>query len=578
MKNKLYYIIVLCFLSYCTYAQKSKKISTAKKIIKVPNSLIVDAFSINSNEFILCAYNSSGFLKRVSFGWGAKENNKFEVCKIDNDLNVVMKATLNQEMYGKRVTIHKLLKFGEKAWIFFSYSNIETQKNYLFAQKFDYINLELEDEPIKVAEMPFKKNRDNFGYYEFDLSENGKYLIISGIPNYHSRQLSIFGIKGKERSKSDGSLTAWVFNDNMEIINYQKKVKLSEGSKKLYIKNTLIGNDGSFAFVGAEDKKEEKRSFLKKLLDKVTPYEFLLVQYDSAGESHNYSFKSKNLKIIDLKAVINNNTGNYQIMALYTDNYKGAKGIVSASLSSDDFSELNYSKIPFSDEFVKESNKRFDSKSTKTQKKSKKKKEDEENNENKDEKPKSKYLGKLDKEKEENDDTEKEEKKETKSSSKVEISKLTKVIDILFDDIDNPIGIFEKQWLEIVTTTSTDSKGRSTTTTNYYYYYGDVVIAKIDSGELSQTQTIRKKGYLVNIYYPEGAMVVSNENKVIVAYKDQQIEYDKTDLKTKYKNASTNRDLRYRMTGFKIKLSPNKAIVTRPKTIRKLEIELIHAK
>ena len=115
-------------------------------------------------------------------------------------------------------------------------------------------------------------------------------------------------------------------------------------------------------------------------------------------------------------------------------------------------------------------------------------------------------------------------------------------------------------------------------TSTFYYYYGDVVVAKIENEEIAQTQIIRKNGYLVNIYYPQGINVVSNDNKLILTYKDKHIEYNKDDLGSKNKNATTNKELKYKMTGFQRRLSQNKSIITRPLGFKKIEIEYIKAK
>lgn len=597
MKNKLKIVLFLITISTYSFAQKSKEVIFTKKSIKVPCAFIHDAFSINSSEFIMVSYHTKNiFLRKLSMisnpSITLKNNSRLEVYKIDENLNLVMKKTINREIAGKRVWIEKLIKIGDNVWMFYSYSNVETKTNYLFAQKFDHINLELVDEPIKVAELPYFKKRFRYGFYNFNLSENGNYLMISGIP--YNTSGSLFKPQNSDYSSS---FTVWVLNQNMEIVNYAKKIKFEGGSKEVYLNSSIMSNDGSFLFVWSKESIKEskkKRGLLKNLFGNTSIYEYSLLQYDSLGESHNYSFKDKNLNLLDIKASVNNSTGNYCVMGLYTENKKGAKGIFSLQLSPDELSELSYVKQPFSDAFVKNANLKFDNKSSKREpKKSKKKKEDEESKDESDDKPKSKYLGKLKKESEDTVDIEetkkeskskkdenedKEEKKDKRSTSKNEITNLNHVIDIEYDENDNPIGIFEKQWTIVVTSTTRNSNGTSSTKSTYYYYYGDVVVAKIENEEIAQTQIIRKNGYLVNIYYPQGINVVSNDNKLILTYKDKHIEYNKDDLGSKNKNATTNRELKYKMTGFQRRLSQNKSIITRPLGFKKIEIEYIKAK
>ncbi|NUM31036.1 MAG: hypothetical protein HUU47_01780 [Bacteroidetes bacterium] len=577
MSNKILVLSLLCALSINLFAQKSKNVTYTKKIVRLSSRYVEGAFSINSSEMVLYTnYNSAVVIKSIPI----KKNSKVALYKLDENLNIVQKNSIKSEFYNKRINIEKIMKIGNFGWLFFTYNNYNTKVTYLFAQKFDYHNLETTDDPIKIAETPYSKSQKYFNKYTFEQSENGKLIMITAE-----------SATGRTKSSST-ALTVWVYNQNMELLNYVNKLKLPNNGS---IKSTTIADDGSFNIIGLskKEKSREKKSFKDFLKGNSNNNELSLsmFNYDSLGEIHDYSFGEEKLKILDIKSSINNNTGNYCIVGLYTENKKGAKGIICSQLSSKDFSEISFVKAPFSDKFINNANKKYDIKSESTKKKTTKKKKDKDENEssNDDEsKPKSKYLDKLDKNaqepeeeekkdlktKDKSKDTEKDEDDDKKSTSNKEITNLNKIADVVFDNDDNPICIFEKRWVNVVTTTS--SKGGTSTT--YYYHYGDAVIAKIENGEILNSKIIRKDGTTTNISYPAGLSVLTNDDYVILSYSEKQIDFKKDDLSSKYENADTRREKSYTMSGTRIKLASNKSLITTPKAFKEVKLELIIAK
>lgn len=564
MNKKLVYSLLLLFLgASLSFAQKSKVFNSGTKVVRVPLAYVHDAISVNSNDFLVVSYQVRGIYKRMSAMYDEtsivlKNNSRFNIYKFDDQLELIQKTSLERNIYGKRVWFEKLLKLGDNIWLFFSYSNVDAGKNYLFAQKFDPHNLEMEGDPIKVAEMPYKKKRYNYGYYNFTFSPDGNFLMIAGVPAYTPSK-RLFRFK-KEETANDPTLTAWVLNDKLEIVNYAKKVKLSSsGATKLSIFDYIVGNDGSITFLGSENKTEKTKRVRSKKKGEITieNKKFVVAHIDSTGDVKEYNFNSKDVRILDLKMAFNSVTGNLCAVGLYSELLKGAKGVISLELSSEDLSEISFNKSQFSDEFIKSANTR------KTLlKKGRKTKETEE-------KPKSKYLSKKDKD---NSDDSKD-KKEGNYNSKEEIANLSKVVSVNFDNTGNPIGVFEKQWLDIVTTTTRNSNGSTTTTTTYYYYYDDAVICKVENGDISASQVIKKQTVLVNYSRPKGLDCLENDDKLLVLYGDKTVEFDKEDLKSNTKNGSTKRETNYKMLGFRKQLASNKILVFKPKGRHRLELQ-----
>ncbi|MCC6722359.1 MAG: hypothetical protein IT243_09155 [Bacteroidia bacterium] len=570
-RKLLYCIVLLLFISNFSLAQKSKLYKSGKKTVSVPYADINDAFSINSNDFLAVSYHVKG-LFRTNASVHSKAISKFNIYKFDDQFELIQKTSLQRDIYGKRVYFEKLLKFGDNTWLFFSYSNIDSKKNYLFIQKFDQHNLEIEGDPIKVAEMPYIRDRLNYGYYDFLISKDGKYLMIFGIYKYANSK-NFFSKFKKQDEENKIQSTVWVLNDKIEIVNYVKKLNLkSISSNKLSVLDYAIGNDGSILLLGSEKLKEEKKKkfkIKKSIEDKIEAKKFVIVKVDTAGETKEYDFINKKISIIDMKMALNPVSGNIYAICLYSERLKGAKGVLNIELSYDDLSEINFDKLYFSDNLIKEANTR------KTIFKKRKKTKEKEETEETEEKPKNKYLSKKD---EVREDTLKN--NEDIHSSNQEISNLSKVVHISFDKSGNPIVIFEKQWLEIVVESRTDSKGATTTTTTYHYYYDNVILCKIENSKISSNKVILKQGVIVNFKKSMGFDCIENDEKIILLYGDKTAEFDKVDLNTNLKNGRSYKETKYKILSYyKTKiLAPNKMLVFKFKSKHRLELELIQIK
>ncbi len=554
--------MLLLFAGTAAFAQKGKVYNSGKKVVRVPLAYVHDAISVNTSDFLVVCYQVRGLYKGISAAYGEKDmilknNSRLNIYKFDDQLNLIQKKSIERNIYGKRVWFEKLLKFGDNFWLFFSYSNIQTGKNYLFAQKFDPHNLELENEPIKVAEMLYKKKRYNYGYYNFSFSPDGNFLMIAGIPT--SVKPGWFRIKSNS-DKDESTVTAWVLSQEMQIVNYAKKIKLSSQTKKLFLIDYIVGNDASITFLGGEAKEEKskKKRFKKKADDKIKTIKFVVAHMDSLGEMSEYNFSSKDVNLIDVKMAFNPVTGNLSVLGLYSELLKGAKGVLNIQLESDDLSEVTFEKAQFSDAFIKDCNAKSTTKSVKRKRKETTEKD----------KPKSKYLSKKDKESESSD-----KKTDGKNKSDDEIGVLNTVVALNFDSEGNPIAIFEKQWLVIVVSKTKNSNGSTTTTTTYYYNYGDAVICKIKDGEIASSQTLKKWAELINIKREHGFDCLEDDDNVLILYGDKTVEYNKEDLKPDKKSGSTKKEAFYKINGMSKKLADNKILITRAKNKRKLELQ-----
>lgn len=585
MKNKIILLLSLFATFNFLLAQNSREVTIVEKNIKLGKLPLDKAFYSNSTDIILSSFfkNSQHTKSKIS-----KKYNYFNLIKINEDLDLIDRKKISNNMFGKRMNIENIIKFGEKGWLFFSYSNIETKKNYLFAQKFDFINLELEDEPIKIAEVKYyKNNRELYGNYIFKLSANKKYLMITNIPWYSEESVRrIYGIiKVKVKEKGGGPITTWVFNQNMEIINYLKNVKITGSSSKtvyLNTENMFISDNGNMYFVGLDKKIADRKMFSNKSdFQRTEKTEYTIALYDTSNKLYTYELKRKGLVITDLQIKVNEITGNFFIMGLYSKNRKGAHGIVCIELSKENLSEISYTKKPFSDDFILSANKRYDKNvNDNDSKKSKKKKKDdndEKGEEEKDNKPKSKYLEKFN-----NNEYDTKEVKDTtinktendESNVKEDINNLSCIVDIEFDENNNPIGIFEKQWL-VITTTTTSSNGKTTTSTTYTYYYGDIVLIKIENNDISQTKILRKLGKVSNFQNPTGTSIVSNDKKIIFYYDNHTVEFNKEDLSTKYKNPNNIFKLAYPNYEVRFRLNNKKSLSIKSKIGKNSKVVLL---
>jgi hypothetical protein len=168
-------------------------------------------------------------------------NNEFEGTK-SFDLEI--------KENGNNCEVEEILQLNNKLYIFYSYANNGSKKNWLFVKEIDKGSLQPKGESKKLAEIDFAgKSNSNNGEFDFKVSRDSSRILVSYHLPYDKSESQKIGFN--------------VLDDNMNSL-WENNVTLPYQDKLFDIETYKIDNAGNVYLLGViySEKRKNKRNGL----------------------------------------------------------------------------------------------------------------------------------------------------------------------------------------------------------------------------------------------------------------------------------------------------------------------------
>lgn len=481
MKRLIFILVVLAGFHNTLFAQteKFKVNETRSKDLSFKGESIVSVEKMSDGNMLVLGQK---FTKRRYSSSKASY-----LAILSSDLTVKSQKMLTMSVHNRRLNYTKLMKTGNKYVLFFTFKNQKRAKEYLFFVQVDPSDLTWVDSPKKLGEIAYHKNkRYTSGYFDLAYSENNKFIIITGIePYFQSSKKSKFSADDVVKRE----FSFWLLNDKLNVVNHRKNYKVeSKSGANIYMKRFKCDQEGN-VYIVAENEKirsmriSEARKKGKNSLTELENLNYYIIKLPMEEEEDIEFETDPGLLLVDLNIGFSPDGKYVDAVGILYEEVSGneaATGVHAIRLNKGNLEEVEGFSHQFEEQFLKKINADV----LKSAKKSASKKKTK----------KGKSAG-----------------KKRVAFYENAISGLTCVMDVLYNKDGNVIALLERQWLEIVTKTRTNSDGSTTTTTYYIWHYGDIVIAaglESESGE-PEYRYISKDDFS-QIRYLKGAEVKSN--------------------------------------------------------------------
>lgn len=256
MKKSFVLLLVFCLIT--VYLSGQKKADFIKTTLGAPYSEskripLHKVYSLPDGNYVQVRYKQQLF--------GKSKELKLEI--LNGSLAVVNEKIFSLEYQGNKMDLENIIISDEKAYLFTSYKNKETDVKYLFVQVIDIKTFKLDMSMKKIMEIDYSKySSSNSGSYDitFDNAHN-YFLVTAELPSKkneaESYRVSMFDrnmdlkwkldrkLKFKDRSVS---LMGWVVDNTGNAflsfaITGSKKEPVPESEEGVYV--TAITNDGN---------------------------------------------------------------------------------------------------------------------------------------------------------------------------------------------------------------------------------------------------------------------------------------------------------------------------------------------
>lgn len=272
-------LILLAILTLCTTVNAQSKLKTNKAKISWGQEIKTYKNGMLSD---LVGFDEDGYYAlQVKGRYGIVS--KFYIEYYSNSGNLNMSKVLEIESKSKSRNYVDIKQLNGKLYLFTSFLNRKTKKNYLFYQELSTKTLSVVSEPIKIAEIDFTNRfNSNAGNFSLELSHDNSKLLVYFNEPYKKKDPEKFGFH--------------VFDNNMTEL-WASTVTLPYSDQLFEIEDFHVSNRGEVYLLGL---KYEKRPVKKR---KGEPnYKYMALCYDNTGkEKKRFNINIPGLFIIDTK-------------------------------------------------------------------------------------------------------------------------------------------------------------------------------------------------------------------------------------------------------------------------------------
>lgn len=510
MKTFIKFLFVLLFFNaaYCNAQDKIKVAETRSKTIKLKGEFFALNSMADGSLLFLTKKRKfwiSGFNYHI-YGPKGGTGRLTYLSRLSSNLKDKVEKQLPIAHLNKRINYKDLKKIGNKYVLFFTFINVKLKKEYLFQVQIDPVDLTWYGNPIYIASIPHKaKNGSLRGYFSIDLSDNGKYIIVSAYNPITVKKIwfNHRGLKSYDNDKTPKSFSFYIINDNLTIVNQRKNFRIeSKKGNSLSVKTFKCDNFGN-VYIIAQNVKRIKSKLKRRTMNgsdisrnsdlKIENMNFTIFKLGSDNDNIEYE-TDNDVFLVDLNLGFSPDNQYVDLVGIVQKELSGvemATGVHTIRLLIEDLSEVTYETLDFQPEFIKSVNSYLIESANKVLKKKR-----------------NKRL--------------KAEVKEQKKNYENGIPNLNSVSEVLYNSNNEVAVILEKQWLEIITESYTDGNGNRTTKTYYVWHYGELVMISGLGNKASEPamEFIYKDEYSLT-KYKSGIVVRSDQNNWILFGKNQ---------------------------------------------------------
>ncbi|MES2619164.1 MAG: hypothetical protein V4613_14905 [Bacteroidota bacterium] len=446
--------LLLSFCSIVLNAQKNPIKETKGKEIRVKKKNL--AFDFTNAVKIDNFYYVIGKKPRVElvslllpfYYYGRAYDSDFVIYKLDEKMNYKELAIIPAEYFDKNVESYTIYKLGDKLCALFYFNNRKHLKQYLFAQNVDIKTLKPDGKPYKIAETPITKKEKRIRcIFSVDVTEDFTKMIVTA--DRTKLALSRRARKAAASQKNH-TFTYWLYNNNFELINSGKNIKLGKGNTKVI--GQTFDNEGNLCVLGfeADSKSKNKKSTGED--EDYNQSKMVMKIIKPTGEETDLTF-AKGEYFYSAMLKLNPHTGNVAVVGLLSSGKGGAKGIFTQQVNLSSGEVLTESVKLFGKDLVKEINTLKPAAGSKS---------------------KMKTEVRLSKKS-----------KPSKNAEPDYIHNLVRIGACHYNDSNELVVVTQKYYTYTSTTVYYDSKGNPHTRTITYYVYSDIISFKLDEeGEI----------------------------------------------------------------------------------------------
>ncbi|MFT4665939.1 MAG: hypothetical protein ACI8YQ_000605 [Polaribacter sp.] len=202
-------------------------------------------------------------------------------------MNLTRSKEIKMKWKKKKRQFEDILMIGGELYLFTSFNNQGKRKNFLFAQKMNKRNFEVEDELNFIADID-TKNKYKEGSFNFHIStDSSKVLVLNELP-YKKNQPEQFALR--------------VYNNDFTL-SWQKDIVLPYNDDKFDIEDYQVDNQGNVYLLGllyGDGSLRKKRG--------LPNYQYVLLAYTQMGtEKKKYPINLREKFITDLTFRPSNN-------------------------------------------------------------------------------------------------------------------------------------------------------------------------------------------------------------------------------------------------------------------------------
>ena len=173
MKKSLVLLLVFCLITF--YLSGQKKADFIKTTVGTPYSEskripLYKVYSLPDGNYVQVRYKQQLF--------GKSKELKLEI--LNGSLAVVNEKIFSLEYQGNKMDLENIIISDEKAYLFTSYKNKETDVKYLFVQVIDIKTFKLDMSMKKIMEIDYSKySSSNSGSYDITFDNAHNYFLVT---------------------------------------------------------------------------------------------------------------------------------------------------------------------------------------------------------------------------------------------------------------------------------------------------------------------------------------------------------------------------------------------------------------
>ena len=245
-------IVVVLFLlsNFSGFGQsKIKVVENRSKVVQLRG---VDIYAVNK-------MSDGGLLflnkKITRYGVISGPGKLTYLSKLASNMKDKKEKQLPLQYQNKRINYVDLKKIGTKYLLFFTFLNTKLKKDMMFFVQIDPTELTWYGKPYYLADIPYKGKKGYAqGYFSISLSENNKFIIVTGInPTSIKRAKGGFVSRRASLTNDDKiirSFSFWLLDENLSVVNHRRDFTIeSKKGASLYMKRFKCDKVGNVYIV-----------------------------------------------------------------------------------------------------------------------------------------------------------------------------------------------------------------------------------------------------------------------------------------------------------------------------------------